>query len=132
MRSFLMRKINNFTKTLSLRAKVPNIYGTRLYMLSIIILCLHNDGDKLQWRTLVQETFLLGFCSGTLSGAFVWGFFPGTFQGAFIRGLSPGEFSLGLLFGDFYPGLFSGVLVLGTFIWGLCLGTFIGGFSRGL
>ena len=26
-----MRKINNFTKTLSLRAKVPNTYGTRLY-----------------------------------------------------------------------------------------------------
>ena len=32
MRSFLVRKINNFTKTLSLRAKVPNTYGTRLYM----------------------------------------------------------------------------------------------------
>ena len=31
MRSFLVRKINNFTKTLSLRAKVPNTYGTRLY-----------------------------------------------------------------------------------------------------
>ena len=26
-----MKKINNFTKTLSLRAKVPNTYGTRLY-----------------------------------------------------------------------------------------------------
>ena len=26
-----MRKINNFTKTLSLRAKVPNTYGARLY-----------------------------------------------------------------------------------------------------
>ena len=33
MRSFLVRKINNFTKTLSLRAKVPNTYGTRLYLL---------------------------------------------------------------------------------------------------
>ena len=32
MRSFLVRKINNFTKTLSLRAKVPNTYGTRLYI----------------------------------------------------------------------------------------------------
>ena len=28
-----MRKINNFTKTLSLRAKVPNTYGPRLYTL---------------------------------------------------------------------------------------------------
>ena len=27
-----MRKINNFTKTLFLRAKVPNTYGTRLYI----------------------------------------------------------------------------------------------------
>ena len=33
MRSFLMRKINNFTKTLSLRAKVTNIYGARLYII---------------------------------------------------------------------------------------------------
>ena len=32
MRSFLARKINNFTKTLSLRAKVPNTYGARLYI----------------------------------------------------------------------------------------------------
>ena len=32
MRSFLVRKINNFKKTLSLRAKVPNIYGARLYI----------------------------------------------------------------------------------------------------
>ena len=32
MRSFLVRKINNFTKTLSLRAKVPNTYGARLYI----------------------------------------------------------------------------------------------------
>ena len=31
MRSFLVRKINNFTKTQSLRAKVPNTYGARLY-----------------------------------------------------------------------------------------------------
>ena len=31
MRSFLVRKINNFTKTLSLRAEVPNTYGARLY-----------------------------------------------------------------------------------------------------
>ena len=33
MRSFLLRKVNNFTKTLSLRAKVPNTYGARLYMI---------------------------------------------------------------------------------------------------
>ena len=33
MRSFLVRKINNFTKTLSLRAKVPNTFGARLYTL---------------------------------------------------------------------------------------------------
>ena len=33
MRSFLVRKINNFTKTLSLRAKVPNTFGARLYIL---------------------------------------------------------------------------------------------------
>ena len=33
MRSFLVRKINNFTKALSLRAKVPNTYGARLYTL---------------------------------------------------------------------------------------------------
>ena len=32
MRSFLVRKINNFTKTLSLRAKLPNTYGARLYV----------------------------------------------------------------------------------------------------
>ena len=32
MQSFLVRKINNFTKTLSLRAKLPNTYGTRLYV----------------------------------------------------------------------------------------------------
>ena len=32
MRSFLVRKINNFTKTLFLRAKVPNTYGARLYI----------------------------------------------------------------------------------------------------
>ena len=31
MRSFLVRKVNNFTKTQYLRAKVPNTYGTRLY-----------------------------------------------------------------------------------------------------
>ena len=31
MRSFLVRKINNFTKTLSLRAKVPNTYCAGLY-----------------------------------------------------------------------------------------------------
>ena len=31
MRSFLVRKINNFTKTVSLRAKVPNTSGARLY-----------------------------------------------------------------------------------------------------
>ena len=31
MQSFLVRKINNFTKTLSLRAKLPNTYGIRLY-----------------------------------------------------------------------------------------------------
>ena len=31
MRSFLVRKVNNFTKTQCLRAKVPNTYGTRLY-----------------------------------------------------------------------------------------------------
>ena len=36
MRSFLVRKINNFTKTLSLRAKVPNTYGARLYIYSIL------------------------------------------------------------------------------------------------
>ena len=34
MRSFLVRKINNFTKMLSLRAKVPNTYGTRLYIVN--------------------------------------------------------------------------------------------------
>ena len=33
MRYFLVRKINNFTKTLSLRVKVPNTYGARLYVL---------------------------------------------------------------------------------------------------
>ena len=33
MRSFLVRKINNFTKTLFLRAKLPNTYGARLYIL---------------------------------------------------------------------------------------------------
>ena len=32
MRSFLVRKVNNFTKTQYLRAKVPNTYGTRLYI----------------------------------------------------------------------------------------------------
>ena len=32
MRSFLVRKINNFTKTLSLRVKLPNTYGARLYV----------------------------------------------------------------------------------------------------
>ena len=32
MRYFLVRKIKNFTKTLSLRAKVPNTYGARLYV----------------------------------------------------------------------------------------------------
>ena len=32
MRSFLVRKVNNFTKTQCLRAKVPNTYGTRLYI----------------------------------------------------------------------------------------------------
>ena len=31
MRSFLVRKINNLTKTLSLRAKLPNTYGALLY-----------------------------------------------------------------------------------------------------
>ena len=35
MRSFLMRKVNNITKTLSLRAKVPNTYGARLYTIYI-------------------------------------------------------------------------------------------------
>ena len=35
MRSFLVRKINNFTETLSVRAKVPNTYGARLYIDSI-------------------------------------------------------------------------------------------------
>ena len=38
MRSFLVRKINNFTKTLSLRAKVPNTYGTRLYIYDIYVI----------------------------------------------------------------------------------------------
>ena len=32
MRYFLVRKINSFTKTLSLGAKVPNTYGARLYI----------------------------------------------------------------------------------------------------
>ena len=36
MRSFLVRKINNFTKTLSLRAKVPITYGARLYIREIL------------------------------------------------------------------------------------------------
>ena len=35
MRSFLVRKIKNFTKTLSLCAKVPNTYGARLYSSTI-------------------------------------------------------------------------------------------------
>ena len=35
MRSFLVRKINNFTKTLSLRAKLPNTYGARLYNIDL-------------------------------------------------------------------------------------------------
>ena len=38
MRSFLVRKINNFTKTLSLRAKVPNTYGARLYIMLLYIM----------------------------------------------------------------------------------------------
>ena len=35
MRPFLVRKINNFTKTVSLCAKVPNTYGVRLYITRI-------------------------------------------------------------------------------------------------
>ena len=37
MRSFLVKKINNFTKMLSLRAKVPNTYGARLYITRYIL-----------------------------------------------------------------------------------------------
>ena len=39
MRSFLVRKVKNFTKTLSLRAKVPNTYGTRLYCKLLKVIC---------------------------------------------------------------------------------------------
>ena len=41
MRSFLVRKINNFTKTLSLRAKVPNTYGARLYIVQCTAYTIH-------------------------------------------------------------------------------------------
>ena len=39
MRSFLVRKIKNFTKTPSLRAKVSNTYGTRLYCRLLKVIC---------------------------------------------------------------------------------------------
>ena len=39
MRSFLVRKVKIFTKMLSLRAKVPNTYGTRLYCRLLKVIC---------------------------------------------------------------------------------------------
>ena len=43
-----MRKINNFIKTLSLRAKVPNTYGARLYVCAwnVLYQCLHFRGKS--------------------------------------------------------------------------------------
>ena len=43
-----MRKINNFIKTLSLRAKVPNTYGARLYVFALNVLyqCLNFRGKS--------------------------------------------------------------------------------------
>ena len=40
MRSFLVRKVKNLTKTLSLHAKVLNTYGTRLYCRLLKVICL--------------------------------------------------------------------------------------------
>ena len=40
MRSFFVRKVKNFTKTLSLRDTVLNTYGTRLYCRLLKVICL--------------------------------------------------------------------------------------------
>ena len=53
---FLVRKINNFTKTLSLRAKLPNTYDARLYILGpeASFICNLNTSATLLLKTIIS------------------------------------------------------------------------------